>query len=356
MRRTKAFSAVRTEDQIVRACLHAIMCYLSYSISALAVLLLPSLTLSAPYSEYILAPSQRTLTPASVHFANGSVTNPSALTTDGSGVTVFNSFSGVTYDYGKNIGGLVSFSVSSVNGSGNYIGISFSESSLWISPDGSDATQNVGIDRTLWFPVPTAGNYTVDNSHQRGGFRYLNVYHHSSSGSVSLSSLTTYFTAMPHYAEDELQDYTGYFHSNDEQLNRVWYAAAYTDQLCTIPSTSGNSLVDLEASNPDIPTYWWSNSTLTNGTSALVDGAKRDKLIWPGDFSISLPGGTCSDKRNPSTCTAPFLPAIVSRHTSTTALFVTENGARLFYFVSLGFRRVCGTGRDRWIQKSSRVL
>lgn len=48
--------------------------------------------------------------------------------------------------------------------------------------------------------------------------------------------------------------------------------------------------MDLQASDPDVPTYWYSNSTLTNGTSALVDGAKRDKLIWPGDFSISLPG------------------------------------------------------------------
>lgn len=66
--------------------------------------------------------------------------------------------------------------------------------------------------------------------------------------------------------------------------------AAYTDQLCTIPSTAGNSLVDLTASDNDIPTYWWSNSTLTNGSSALVDGAKRDKLIWPGDYSISVPG------------------------------------------------------------------
>jgi hypothetical protein len=92
------------------------------------------------------------------------------------------------------------------------------------------------------------------------------------------------------YADDALQDYTGYFHCSDEQLNRVWYAAAYTDQLCTIPSGAGNSLVDLTANDSSVPTYWWSNSTLTNGTSALVDGAKRDKLIWPGDFSISLPG------------------------------------------------------------------
>ncbi|KAK0251480.1 hypothetical protein LTR91_016267 [Friedmanniomyces endolithicus] len=242
-----------------------------------------------PYSEYILAPSQRVLTPVSVHRANGSVTNPSGLTIHGSGHTVLNSVSAITYDYGVNIGGLVSFTVGGVNGSNNFIGIGFSESSFWIAPDGSDATQNVGLDEILWYPVNKPGNYSVDNAHQRGGFRYLSL-HHNSSGSVALSSVTTNFTAMPHYADDAMRDYTGYFHCNNEQLNRVWYAAAYTDQLCTIPSTSGNSLVDLLANDSSIPTFWYSNSTLTNGTSALVDGAKRDKLIWPGDFSISLPG------------------------------------------------------------------
>lgn len=39
-----------------------------------------------------------------------------------------------------------------------------------------------------------------------------------------------------------------------------------------------------------LPTAWWSNSTITNGTSALADGPKRDKLIWPGDLAISVPG------------------------------------------------------------------
>jgi hypothetical protein len=94
---------------------------------------------------------------------------------------------------------------------------------------------------------------------------------------------------MPQVSDGGLRNYSGYFHCNDDQLNRVWYASAYTCQLCTIPSTQGNSLVDLQATDPNLPTYWWANSTLTHGTTALVDGAKRDKLIWPGDFGISVP-------------------------------------------------------------------
>ena len=31
------------------------------------------------------------------------------------------------------------------------------------------------------------------------------------------------------------------------------------------------------------------NYIITNGTSVLVDGAKRDRLVWPGDMAIALP-------------------------------------------------------------------
>ncbi|THZ93856.1 Six-hairpin glycosidase [Aureobasidium pullulans] len=251
--------------------------------------LLSSSAAAVPYAEYILAPSQRDLSPVKVHQANGTVTNAAGVTTSGSGGTTFNSVSAVTYDYTKNIGGLVSFVVSSASDSEQYIGISYTESSLWISPDGSDATQNIAIDETLWFKITGPGNYSVEPLHDRGGFRYLNVYHNTT-GNVTLSHLQTYFTAMPHFPDDGIGEYTGYFHSNDEKLNRVWYAGAYTDQLCTIPSTAGNSLVDLDATDPNTPTVWWSNSTLTNGSSAFTDGPKRDKLVWPGDFAISVPG------------------------------------------------------------------
>jgi hypothetical protein len=27
---------------------------------------------------------------------------------------------------------------------------------------------------------------------------------------------------------------------------------------------------------------WYYNTTITNGTSSLVDGAKRDRLVWAG--------------------------------------------------------------------------
>jgi hypothetical protein len=78
----------------------------------------------------------------------------------------------------------------------------------------------------------------------------------------------------------------------------VWYAGAYTNQLCTIDPQYGNALVHLgeinstqEGNAVGLDT-WWNNFTITNGSSALVDGAKRDRLVWAGDMSIAVPAIT----------------------------------------------------------------
>lgn len=36
------------------------------------------------------------------------------------------------------------------------------------------------------------------------------------------------------------------------------------------------------------------NTTLTNGSTCLVDGAKRDRVVWPGDMIISIQSGAVS--------------------------------------------------------------
>lgn len=55
------------------------------------------------YSEYILAPSDRTVYPVSVYQTSGTVTNAEGLTTSGSGSVTLAADSYVTYDFGKNI-------------------------------------------------------------------------------------------------------------------------------------------------------------------------------------------------------------------------------------------------------------
>ncbi|KAG4027256.1 hypothetical protein MFRU_031g00060 [Monilinia fructicola] len=270
----------------------------SLSINLLALVVVSTKVAAVPYEEYILTPNSRTLIPASVYNVNGSVISSEALTAiGGSGSASFGPSSAVTYDFEKNIAGIVSFNVGSIDGDGDkdadqFIGISFTESSLWINENGCDATADAGIDEALWFPVTSGGYYKAETQHQRGGFRYMNVYHNTS-GSVEVSNLTIHYTALPHKAENELKSYTGYFHSNDDQVNRVWYAGAYTNDMCTIDPTAGNSLVHLGVitSNSTItePVTWWNNFTVANGTSVLTDGAKRDRLVWPGDIAISGP-------------------------------------------------------------------
>jgi hypothetical protein len=34
---------------------------------------------------------------------------------------------------------------------------------------------------------------------------------------------------------------------------------------------------------------WYNNATITEGGSCVVDGAKRDREVWPGDMSVSFP-------------------------------------------------------------------
>ena len=250
---------------------------------------------SAKYDSYILAPSSRTLHPGSLYQnkTNGTVSNAASIASDAAGNAVFEGVSAATYDFGKNIAGLVSLQIGNVD-EGQYIGLAYTESSLWISGEGSDATQDSGIDEILWFQPTGPGNYSVDRAHERGGFRYLSLIHNTT-GNLEVQQIAVHYTPMPTRAEDQLRNYTGYFHCDNELFNRIWYAGAYTNQMCSIDPTHGDSLIYLGVVNSSIPgdtvppLPWYLNDTILNGTSALVDGAKRDRLVWPGDLAISGP-------------------------------------------------------------------
>ena len=59
---------------------------------------------------------------------------------------------------------------------------------------------------------------------------------------------------------------------------------AYTNQMNTIdPKTGEANFGGLTAEG----TYTWSlNTTVCEGDACVVDGAKRDRLVWPGDLVI----------------------------------------------------------------------
>lgn len=264
----------------------------------LGALLFTGAVSAAQYSQYILTPNSRTIYPTSVYHVNGTVTNASSVLGEGQGSAIFNGPSAVTYDFGKNIGGVVTLRIGDVD-EDQFIGLAYTESSLWISSEGSDATADAGLDEILWFRPTGPGNFTVSREHERGGFRYLSLIHNTTAG-IEVESVSVYFTPMPHIAEDQLGNYTGYFHCNDELVNRIWYAGAYTNEMCTIDPHHGNSLIHLGTINSTMlgnetaPNTWYNNYTIANGSSVLTDGAKRDRLVWPGDIAISMPSSAVS--------------------------------------------------------------
>lgn len=205
------------------------------------------------YEEYIYAPAERNVTPQRLHSAQGNVTNPYGV---GNGSTT--EFHGVNasiiVDFGKDIAGTVRFEVAGLSGQDQYLGFSFTESSLWISPYECDSGTNALRDSPLWFAAPSNGTYAAEKKHQRGGFRYMSIWHNTT-GSLALTSLSVNFTAAPEM--QNLRDYPGFFHSSSEKLNRVWYAGAYTNQLCTLDPAYGNAL--------GVPgTDWYYNASIAS--------------------------------------------------------------------------------------------
>jgi hypothetical protein len=96
----------------------------------------------------------------------------------------------------------------------------------------------------------------------RGGFRFEAIELRSA-GTVTLSGAGLNFKAYRATSDQ----YKGWFASSDDQLNRMWYAGAYTAQMDMVPVG-----VNACFQKP-----------------VIFDGAKRDRAIWSGDLMVSDP-------------------------------------------------------------------
>jgi len=220
--------------------------------------------------DYNLPPSSRTVAPVGVLRTQGAVTVSGPTTTlNGKG-------SYVVLDFGKEVGGIPSLQFGTASDSAQSVFLAFSESLLYTGPQSDRSDGGHGQDGNLIAAVTAQGTYTVPAEKLRGGFRYLTVGLQTR-GSVELTSVTLYFTPAP--ALSDLRAYSGSFRSNDDLLNRIWYAGAYTVQMNTIDPLQGRIW-------PPPASNWFNNGVSGSGTTILVDGAKRDRLIWPGDLGI----------------------------------------------------------------------
>ncbi len=68
--------------------------------------------------------------------------------------------------------------------------------------------------------------------------------------------------------------YQGWFLSSDDQLNRMWYAGAYTAQMDMVPVGVASCFT--------VP--------------VIFDGAKRDRAIWSGDLMVTNPVAHALDR------------------------------------------------------------
>ncbi|MFF4277022.1 alpha-L-rhamnosidase [Streptomyces sp. NPDC001536] len=224
------------------------------------------------------SPTSRTLKPTAVYRTSGSVANPQNVLS-GQSTRISGSQSSITLDFGKEVAGMGTLSFGSTSDSGQRVGLAFSESSLYVGNNSDRSSGRDSEDGALHTTASANGTYTMPTAQQRGGFRYLTVFL-DTSGWVDLKGVSLDFTADPGKANPA--DYANYFHSSDDLLNRIWYAGAYTVQLNTIASDQGRAW-------PPPATAWDNGATVGVGESVLVDGAKRDRTVWPGDLGIAVP-------------------------------------------------------------------
>ena len=96
----------------------------------------------------------------------------------------------------------------------------------------------------------------------RGGFRFASI-ELTTPGTVMLTGAGVNFKAY-RAGPDK---YQGWFMSSDDQLNRIWYAGAYTAQMDMVPTGVSSCF----------------------NTPVIFDGAKRDRAIWSGDLMVTNP-------------------------------------------------------------------
>lgn len=235
------------------------------------------------WDKNIYAPSSRTVRPKSIlpdlkTKASTDEANPATATFHVNG-------SLVVFDFGKEVGGIIHLNYTST-GSGA-LGIAFTEAKNWIG-ENSDDSNSLWHDGALYANFTSAGShsYVMPDGKLRGGFRYLTIFLITDdSSSVKINDLHLELAFHPTWSN--LRAYQGYFHCSDELLNRIWYTGAYTLQTNQVP-------VDTGRVTSGVTSGWLNNGTLGPGNTIIVDGAKRDRAVWPGDMGIAVPSAFVS--------------------------------------------------------------
>ncbi|RDL31078.1 Bacterial alpha-L-rhamnosidase protein [Venustampulla echinocandica] len=231
---------------------------------------------SGSWDKYNYSPSSRTVTPKRVR-SSSEITfadfhGPASLTGNGSSLI---------FDFGFEVGGIVTVTYAA-RGSGS-LGLAFSEASNWTGQWSDSSSGSYVPDGAIFANITATSeaNYTMPDAKLRGGFRYLTLFTESNGQiEVDITDITLEIAYQPSWSN--LRAYQGYFYSNDDLLNKIWYAGAYTLQTNAIPPATGREIVG---------GGWQNDRNLNDGTTdptIYVDGSKRDRTVWAGDLAIAV--------------------------------------------------------------------
>ncbi len=250
----------------------------STSIFALPPANVSAATTSTPWpsapdrTAYNQAPSGASVCPVSVVSTSGPVNGAANLLCGGTGGATLTRTSGgatptLVLDYGRNVGGIPFFTVTSASGSPQ-LKAGYAESKRYLTADGGEDPPWGEGDPARADTYTVTGAGTITNRFTQGGERYEEITL-TSAGSVTLSGVGITYIAD----RTQASAYPGYFVSSSDQLNRIWYDSAYTAQLDSVPLAS-------------LPGAWRiQNSTLNalGGTAGLLNAGSA----W-GDYTATF--------------------------------------------------------------------
>jgi hypothetical protein len=223
---------------------------------------LPTWPANPNWQSLVLGPSSDDVRPVRVVRTVGSVSNPGVLVGQGTGTTWLTvpqggSPAAVVLDFGVEVGGTPYIVVSGSTALSATVRISTSEALPFLTTSSGAFTNDNGSQ--INFTVSAAQRYTGG---LRGGFRFAAIELRTP-GTVQLSAAGVNFRAF-RAGPDR---YQGWFMSSDDQLNRMWYAGAYTAQMDMVPAGVASCFT----------------------RPVIFDGAKRDRAIWSGDLLVTNP-------------------------------------------------------------------
>ncbi|RDW76790.1 uncharacterized protein DSM5745_06782 [Aspergillus mulundensis] len=236
-----------------------------------------------PWESNIYAPTSRTVQPRTVlRLPDGDLvseyTNPSNFILD-------SSTSDLVFDFGLEVGGLVSLEYT-LTGPQTQLGLAFTEAKDHIGRTSDSSRGGDGDDKAIFAELKQVSNgtYTMPRAKLRGGFRYLTLFlpYSASNSTLTITNVTLELSFQPTWSN--LRAYQGYFDSSDSLLNRIWYAGVWTLQSNSISGDSG-----MRTPSPNTLDGWDNIEVISDQDTVLVDGAKRDRLIWTGDMGTALP-------------------------------------------------------------------